>query len=218
MNSIHALRFVSAAIRHAECLADEALDLKQDPLAERLAAKARALAEELEETVATGEALSGRRDERQEAWRALADAYAKNSLDLEARLPRDLVASASPGGVLDVVDRARFRLQRLARSERADVEPFTLDLARALRRHDDAVEVYLECSAIARERRDRVVVKSQALRLELEHAKQALLARAPVGSEAEARIRRRAVRTKRARWIDEARARDLLDLAPLPIS
>jgi hypothetical protein len=54
------------------------------------------------------------------------------------------------------------------------------------------------------------VVRSQALRLELDGAKARLLLMADVGSDAWNRIKRRTVRTKRARWIDDAKARQLL--------
>ena len=214
---MHALHTVTKAIHHAERLADEAEDLGMLELTRRLRHRADALTLELDITVGLHGEIAVTRADRALAHEALAGAYGAGTLRLEELLHREEASRLSPGSHLDVAERARFRLRRLAaRDPRSDtavdenLELVQTDLERALFAYETAVDAYLLTAADAASRKERTLAASQALRVELERAKLELLARARPGSSAYARIKRQPVRTRRARWIDEARARDLL--------
>ena len=84
-------------------------------------------------------------------------------------------------------------------------------LTRGLDAYNKCVDDYLLASARARERADEAVASAQLLRIDLERAKRRLLTLAPVGSDAWRRIKRRAVRTKKPRWL-------LAGTGPSPLS
>lgn len=210
MTTLQALRHVSSAIRHAEILADEAEDLSDAALSVRLRERARDLAVDLERAVEVLEEVAPARLLRATAHEELGALYGDVTMRLEQQLSPERASRLSPGGHLDVVERARFRFRHLAAMEGDALRSLREELGAALGRYDAAVDAYLIVCADAQARKDEVVVRSQALRLELERAKQRLLVRAPAGGEAWQRIKRRAVRTKRARWLDEAKAKRLL--------
>ncbi|MCC7071209.1 MAG: hypothetical protein IT383_07800 [Deltaproteobacteria bacterium] len=210
MSMLQSLRHVSSAVRHAEVMADEAEDLNDAPLAERLRARARALAVELERAVEVLDDVEPARTARAQAHDELGALYGALTMQLEAHLPSEEAARLSPGGHLDVVERARFRFRHLARATDEGLVAVREELGAALGRYDAAVDAYLVVCAEAQSRKDEAVVRSQALRVELERVKQRLLVAAPTGGDAWRRIKRRAVRTKRARWLDDAKARRLL--------
>lgn len=215
MTTLHALRHVSSAVRHAEALADEAEDLGNLPLAARLRTRAAAVAADLEAAVQAIDDVIPARDERVRAHASLNSIYGDATVRLEQIFAPEVASQLSPGGHLDVAERARFRQRHLpgtapSASNAEAFEDVRALLERALFSYDAAVDAYLFACAAAQSKKDRVIVKSQALRLELERAKHGLLVQAPVGSDVYKRIRRRTVRTKRARWLDEARAHRLL--------
>lgn len=210
MTMLQALRHVSSAIRHAEILADEAEDLEDQALAARLRERARELAVDLERAVEVIDEVEPARAARAVAHDTLGALYNDITMRLEQRLSPERASRLSPGGHLDVVERARFRFRHLAPLTEQPLVALREELGAALGRYDAAVDCYLIVCADGQAIKDRVVIKSQALRLELERAKQRLLMTAPAGGEAWRRIKRRAVRTKRARWLDEAKARGLL--------
>jgi len=212
MTTLHALRHVSSAVRHAEGLADEAEDLSDLPLATRLRARARSVTEDLDAAVQSIDEVPPTRDARALAHHVLNAVYSDVTLHLERLLDPELASRLSPGGNLDVSERVRFRLRHLALTDASTEELLDVRalLERALFTYDCAVDAYLLACAVAQSKKDRAIVKSQALRLELERAKHALLVRALPKSDTWQRIKRRTVRTKRARWLDEAKAQRLL--------
>jgi hypothetical protein len=206
MTSLKSLRHVSAAIHHAELFADEAEDLGEKEVAVYLRERAAQLGAQLESALAAIDDVEPLRLARQRAHVTLAGAFHESTVTLERILPQDQVMRLLSGGHLDVVERVRFRLRNLPR----DVDDVRALLERALFAYDSAVDLYLLTCGEAQGRKERVIVESQALRLELERTKQRLLLRAGDDSAAYKRIKRRAVRTKRPRWVNEARARTLL--------
>ena len=210
MTMLQALRHVAAAVRHAEILADEAEDLADVALATRLRERARELALDLERAVEVIDEVEPARSARAVAHETLGALYGDVTMRLEERLSPERSSRLSPGGHLDVVERARFRFRQMVAHTEEGVRALQDELGAALGRYDAAVDSYLMVCAEAQGKKDEVVVRSQALRLELERAKQRLLLKAPAGGEAWRRIKRRTVRTKRARWLDEAKARGLL--------
>jgi hypothetical protein len=212
MTTLHALRHVSSAVAHAEALADEADDLEVFDLAIRLRARAATVVQDLDEAVASIEAIEPLRVVRERSHDMLDVAYAACTLRIDQSLRPEDAARLSPGTHLDVVERVRFRLRHMPKSSEALLDARTL-LERELFGYEDAVDAFLMGCAAAMAHKDRAVVRSQALRLELERAKHALLGRAEPQSDAWRRIKKRAVRTKRARWLDEARAAHLLSAA-----
>lgn len=209
------LQHVAAAVRHAEHLADEADDLELTDLARRLRALAALVARDLDEAVRLLDDVEPAREARALAHDALSSVYGETTLRLDADLPKAQVALLSPGGHLDVVERVRYRLRRLeARGDDIGVAAeVRTDLERALFAYDTTVDAYLMACAQAQAKKDAAVVESQALRLELEKAKHRLLAKAAAGSDAWKRIKRRPVRTKRARFVDHEVVRTLLAAA-----
>jgi hypothetical protein len=216
MTTLHALRHVSSAIRHAEALSDEAEDLRAPEIAARLRERARSVSSDLDVAVASIEEIEPSRQVRERCHGVLTSVYAEATLQLERTLPPEEASRLSPGGHLDVSERVRFRLRHIPDDAKDDVLDVKALLERALFAYDAAVDGYLSACADAQSKKDRVVVKSQALRMELERAKHQLLVRAEPASEAWRRIKGRTVRTKRARWLDEARAQRLLALATSP--
>lgn len=210
MGTLQALKHVAAAVRHAEVLADEAEDLAQLELARRLRHQAVSLGTDVEDAVAAHDLVTPMREQRLRAHAQLDAAYADATVRLAALLGPDELSRLSPGGYLDVVERARFRARRLEQHDDTRIDQILLELTSALDRYDAAVDRYLLTCADAQGKKDRAVVRSQALRLELDAAKARMLVLADVGSDAWVRIKRRTVRTKRARWIDDAKARGLL--------
>jgi hypothetical protein len=213
MRSLH---HVASAIRHAEHLADEAEDLAMTDLSARLRTLGAIVALDLERAVRILEDVEPARDARALAHQSLSSVYGEATLRLETSLPRGEVSRLSPGGHLDVVERVRYRLRRLETRDDEDqvLIDVRTDLERALFAYDTTIDAYLLACAEAQATKDAVVVESQALRLELERAKHRLLAKAEAGSEAWKRIKRRPVRTKRARFIDDAAVQKFLAAAP----
>lgn len=214
MTTLHALRHVSSAVHHAEVLADEAEDLGVTVLAGRLRARAVSVTADLDAAVEAIDAVAPLRDARARAHVYLQSVYGDVTLRLEQIFPPEVSSRLSPGGHLDVVERARFRLRHMPSTATPATERLLAEtralLEEGLKLYDEAVDRYLAACADAQARKDRAIVKSQALRIELERAKQGLLVQAPADSDIFRRIRRRTVRTKRARWLDEAKAQRLL--------
>jgi hypothetical protein len=212
MTTLHALRHVSSAVSHAEALADEAEDLGAHVVAQRLRERASLVGADLDAAVTAIDDVAPSRDARARAHLELNAVYNEVTMRLEQLFPPEVASRLSPGGHLDVAERARFRQRHLPRPDVVNeaLEDARALLERALFAYDAAVDAYLEACAAAQSKKDKAVVKSQALRVELERAKQALLVQAPVDSDVYRRIRRRTVRTKRARWLDEAKAQRLL--------
>lgn len=216
MTRIHALRYVSTAVHHAEALAGEADDLGAAQLAQRLRATARDVTGDLEAAVAAIDEVLPAADVRKRAHEMLTAVYAEVTMRLEERFHPEEASRLSPGGHLDVAERARYRLRHLPESGDGvtdTVRDCRALLTKALFTYESAVDTYLNTCALAQSRKDRALVKSQALRIELERAKHGLLVQAPMGSDIYKRLKKRTVRTKRARWIDDAKAQRLLDRA-----
>ena len=208
MESIRALKHVAAALKHAELLADEAEDLGEMEITRRIRLWVSNLSLVLDDAESLYENIDPLREYRALAHDVLAAVYGDATLRLEQRLPVDAVAQLTPGGHLDVVERVRYRLRHLP--QEGPAVAVRAQLETALATYDACVDMYLGTSSEAQAKKDAAVIRSQAMRIELERVKHALLLRAPPGSEAWKRIKARAVRTKRARWIDETRARQLL--------
>ncbi len=213
MTTLHALRHVSSAVRHADALADEAQDLGCKEIAARLRERARSVSADLDAAIQAIEEIDPARAARERCHGVLTSVYADATLQLERVLPPEEASRLSPGGHLDVSERVRFRLRRMPDDALDAVLDVKALLDRALFTYDAAVDGYLAACADAQSKKDRAVIKSQALRVELERAKHTLLVRADPDGDAWRRIKRRTVRTKRARWLDEARAQRLLALA-----
>lgn len=214
MTTLHALRHVSSAVCHAEGLADEAEDLGNVALATRLRARAASVAADLDRAVEAYDAVVPSRDTRARAHVLLSSVYGDVTLRLEQIFPPEEASRLSPGGYLDVVERARFRMRHFPHAAPPGGMALLADtralLERTLTIYEETVDAYLTACAEAQSKKDRAVITSQALRLELERAKQGLLVQAPADSDTHRRIRKRTVRTKRARWLDEAKAQRLL--------
>ena len=218
MTTLHSLRHVSSAVRHAEALADEAEDISAASLAARLRDRASEVAGDLEAAVSAIADVVPARHARIRCHVMLNAVHSEVTLRLEQLFDPEDASKLSPGGHLDVAERVRFRLRRLppasAAADQSDPSDPLLkvrvDLERALFLYDTTVDTYLLACALAQSKKDRAIIKSQALRLELERAKHALLVQTPVESDNHKRIKRRTVRTKRARWLDEAKAQRLL--------
>lgn len=198
---LQALRHVETAIRHAESLAEEARDLGDTHLADRLEAGARDLSEELDAASAALDEVEPGREARQLAHRALQSLYDDVSLRLEERGdPREL-ARLTAGGYLDVSERVRFRLRRLDGEHDGELLLLRDELERGLLAYETCVDAYLLAAGRAQVMKDGAVARSQVFRLGLERAKTTLLRLAPAGSPTWQRIKRRAVRTKRPHWL-----------------
>lgn len=210
MTTLHALRHVSSAVHHAEALADEADDLGSANLATRLRERGVEVARDLENAVQGIDDVGPASDLRKRAHEMLNAVYAEVTLRLEGIFSPEEASRLSPGGHLDVAERARYRLRHMATEGSEGLMDARALLERGLFTYDAAVDGYLLACAEAQSKKDRAIIKSQALRLELERAKHGLLVQAPAGSDVYKRIKRRTVRTKRARWLDEAKAQRLL--------
>jgi hypothetical protein len=206
---LHALRYVASAVRHAETLADEAEDLGVLDLAHRLRRQATELTADLDGALHGLEDIDSLRATRERAYETLVATYLEGTLDLERLCDAGEASLWSPGGHVDVAERARYRMRRLP-SDRPELNDVRALLERSLFAYESAVDAFLASWATTQSRRDRAVARSQVLRVELERAKHALLRKAEPGTEAWRRIRRRIVRTKRARWLDDARVNRLL--------
>lgn len=214
MTKLHALRHVSNAVHQAEALAGEAEDLGNRELAARLRARAAEVAADLEAAVQAVDDVGPSSDARKRTHEMLSIAYCEVTMRIEqAKTPEDS-SRLSPGGHLDVVERARYRLRQLRDDDAdEDMRDARAMLERALFSYDASVDAYLIACADAQSKKDCALVKSQALRVELERAKHGLLLQAPAGSDVYKRIKKLTVRTKRARWLDEAKAARLLENA-----
>lgn len=210
MTTLHALRHVSSAVHHAEALADEADDLGSVQLATRLRERGVEVANDLDSAMQGIDEVGPASELRKRAHEMLNAVYADVTLRLEELLSPEQASRLSPGGHLDVAERARYRLRHLPSRGGEGLLDARALLERGLFTYDAAIDGYLLACAEAQSRKDRAIIKSQALRLELERAKHGLLVQAPAGSEVYKRIKRRTVRTKRARWLDEAKAQRLL--------
>ncbi len=214
MTKLHALRHVSNAVHQAEALAGEAEELGARELAARLRARAAEVAAELEAAVQAVDDVEPASEARKRTHEMLSVAYSEVTLRIEQATSPEDSSRLSPGGHLDVVERVRYRLRQLrddCNSE--ELRDARALLERALFTYDASIDVYLIACAAAQSKKDCALVKSQALRIELERAKHGLLVQAPAGSDVYKRIKRLTVRTKRARWLDEAKAARLLEVA-----
>jgi hypothetical protein len=198
---MEALGHAAAAVRHAEALADEAADLGVDDLATTLRTRATELLEQVETALAAAERVPHARADRQLAHAALQSLFDDVTSVIERELPADSAWRLLPQPLLDVAERVRFRLRRLSPTQ-SDAEQAVVDtLERALDAYNSCIDGYLLASAQTRHVTDVAVANGQWLRVDLERAKRRLLTLAPVGSEAWRRIKRRAVRTKKPRWL-----------------
>lgn len=213
MTTLHALRHVSSAVHHAEALADEAEDLGSCHLATRLRARGVEVAKDLDAAVQGIDDVGPASEQRKHAHEMLNAVYGEVTLRLEEMYAPEEASRLSPGGHLDVAERARYRLRHLPTTGSDALLDARALLERELFHYDAAIDAYLLACAQAQSRKDRAIVKSQALRIELERAKHGLLVQAPAGSDIYKRIKKRTVRTKRARWLDEAKAQRLLGAA-----
>ena len=209
-----ALHHAANAIRHAEALADEAEDAGLLRAGERLRDLAFEVAGHVEGALTAEEEVLPAREVRLREHSSLGAAFRESSLRLEAALGCELAVRFMPGSVLDVAERVRFvlrRLQNLVDEEGAGSDDVTARargvaarLERRLFAYDEAVDRYLLVSGQFTAAKDRALRESHLLRRRLEEAKAQLLARLEPGTDAYQRVRSRAVRTKRARWIDAA--------------
>ena len=213
MTTLHALRHVSSAVHHAEALADEADDLGSAQLAIRLRERGGEVAKDLENAVQGIDDVGPASELRKRMHEMLNAVYAEVTLRLEELFAPEAASRLSPGGHLDVAERARYRLRHLPTHGGEALLDARALLERGLFNYEGAVDGYLMACAQAQSQKDRAIIKSQALRVELERAKHGLLVQAPVGSDIYKRIKRRTVRTKRARLLDEAKAQRLLCVA-----
>jgi hypothetical protein len=198
---MEALRHASSAVRHAEALADEATDLGLAELAGTLRERAADIAARVERALEALDRVPDARADRQLAHGALQSLYDDVTSTIEGGLPRSQAARLLPAPHLDVAERARFRLRRL-QAPRGDLESGVLhQLERGVAAYETVIDGYLLASARSRELSDDAVAGAQLLRIDLERAKRRLLTLAPVGSDAWRRIKRRAVRTKKPRWL-----------------
>lgn len=211
--TLHALRHVSSAVHHAEALADEADDLCVVELSARLRARAASVEADLEAAVRAVDGVAPLREARARSHGMLLAVYGEVTHEIERLFAPEEASKLSPGGNLDVAERLRFRLRHLPQTGADALLDVRVLLERALFDYDNAVDAYLIGCADAQSKKDRAIVKSQALRMELERAKHTLLVRAEPKTAAWVRIKRRTVRTKRARWLDEAKAQRLLAVA-----
>ncbi len=195
------LRHVETAIRHAESLAEEAESLGALQLSRRLLEAAGTLARDLEEASAVLELVEPARESRGLAHRSLQSLYNDVTCQIEERGCPKTLARLTPGGYLDVVERTRYRVRRLSETEDAALLRLRDQIERSLLAYETCVDAYLLTASDAQVKRDGVIAKSQLLRVSLERAKCHLLTLAPAGSPQWHRIKRRAVRTKRPRWL-----------------
>lgn len=195
------LRHVETAIRHAESLAEEAESLGAHPLSQQLASAAQELARELHEASEMLDLVEPARESRALAHRSLQSLYNDVTCRIEDRGCPKTLARLTPGGYLDVVERTRYRVRRMSETDDADLLRLRDQIERALLAYETCVDAYLITAGEAQVKRDGVIAKSQLLRVTLERAKCHLLTLAPAGSPQWARIKRRAVRTKRPRWL-----------------
>jgi hypothetical protein len=213
MTKLHALRHVSNAVHQAEALAGEADDLGATQLALRLRASAAEVATELEAAVQAVDDVGPASEARKRTHEMLSVAYSEVTLRIEQATSPEDSSRLSPGGHLDVVERVRYRLRQLRDESSEELRDVRALLERALFAYDSSIDDYLMACAAAQTKKDCALVKSQALRIELERAKHGLLMHAPTGSDSYKRIKRLTVRTKRARWLDDAKAARLLENA-----
>lgn len=198
---MNSLRHVSTAVGHAEALADEAEELERSDLAARLRVRARALSHLLDAALTAQERVLPTREARVLGHHELTHLYDDVTGVIDDALRPEDAARLSPGGYLDVAERTRFRLRRLQDPRSPVEERVAHELHRGLCAYETCVDAYLLATADARGLSERAVAESQLLRTELERAKRHLLTLAPVGGEAWRRIKRRAVRTKKPRWL-----------------
>ena len=143
MSTLQSLKHVATAVRHAEVLADEAQDLDQTELALRLRGRGESLAIDVEDAVAAHDLVAPMREARLRAHAQLDAAYADTTVRLAALMGPDELSRLSPGGYLDVVERARFRSRRLESRGDDRIDRIHDDLQRMLERYDAAVDAYL---------------------------------------------------------------------------
>jgi hypothetical protein len=207
---MEALSHAANAVRHAEALADEAEEAGLDRAAARLRQLGLRTAELLDNVLSLEDQLRPAREARLTTRTYLTSAYKEASLRLDHALGADDAAAFAPGAVLDVAERSRFRVRRLRAHLEAhpeDTERLDGTLARLEHRlltYERAVDRYLEVSGQLTFLKDKTLRESHLLRCRLEEAKTQLLARLPPDCAAYKRVRGRAVRTRRARWIDAA--------------
>lgn len=197
---IHSLKHVSSAIEDAERFAEEAEELGQLELAKGLSFRAHVLSQRLDEALLAHEKIGPAREMRLRAHLALSNQYAEMTWEIESQMPPARAARLNPGSHLDVVERARFRLRYMMEMDK-ELAPLAAKLQAALRGYERAVDAYLMAAGESAYAKERALTDSQTFRLALEHTKLKLLNQAEVGSAAWKRIKRRTVRTKRARWL-----------------
>lgn len=197
------LKHVANASHHADALADEAEDLGAENLAARLRALGDHVVEALEDALNTADAVEPARDARHFAHDQLTCAYDDATRRLRSALGAKACATLTPGGILDVAERLRFRLRALEFEDAPGAVRIREALRCALDRYEAAVDVYLSTAANALLRRQQAVYAGQVARRKLEQAKAHLLTRATPGSDSYKRIKRRAVRTRPPAWFVE---------------
>lgn len=195
------LRHVSTALSHADAFADEAEELGKDELSRKLRTRRKVLSLLLDAALAAAERAPGLREARVIGHHELTHLYDDVTSVIDDALPADSAARLSPGGYLDVAERVRYRIRRLLVPQDAVEERVANELARGLAAYELCVDAYLLAIADARGLAERAIHESQRLRVELERTKRHLLTLAPVGGDAWRRIKRRAVRTKKPRWL-----------------
>jgi hypothetical protein len=195
------LKHVATAIHHGECLAGEAEDLGENEWADRLERGARDLAFILEDALDTMDQVPEAKECRKLAQDSLSAVFRDVTCELELVLDPVAVARVTPSSHLDVGERTRYRLRRLEAIDEPKAEAITDRMRGALSAYEMAIDVYLMTVTEAQAKKERAVQRSQLFRLDLERAKARLMTVATTGSEEWKRIKRRTVRTKRARWL-----------------
>jgi GAF domain-containing protein len=197
---MQSLDHVSNAITHARALAEEAETLDDGVTAAQLRVLADGLRETLDAALEAFERTAPMQEGRAMGHRALASFFDEICGRIEEEAPAAAANRILPAGRLDVAERARFVCRRLEHEREGALRALREELERGLLAYETCVDAYLSTARSARALRDAAIGESQLVRVELERAKRRLLARAPVGSEAWRRIKRRAVRTKRPQW------------------
>jgi len=195
------LKHVSTAIHHGEVLVGEAEDLREFNTAALLAEGVSRLTRALNKAFNAAEEISDAKQTKRMARRSLKGLYDCATSELEGLLPNDVLYRVTPASHLDVAERTRYRLRRLARIESSAVAMIRVRLQSALSAYDIAIDCYLTVCTQARSEKERAIIMSQRFRLDLERAKTFLLTVAEQDSDAFARIKSRVVRTKKARWL-----------------
>ncbi len=163
--------------------------------------------ERVERLIAEAERCADRcqqaRDIRNAQHQVLADAYAESSAALDKAVKASEAAPYLPAAHVDVAERMRFRVARLAQSTDERLRQVAAVCQRAWAAYDTALFEYLRASAKARWLRDRALAESQLLRRRCERHKFAVLRALPAGSAAYRALKRIPMRTRPVQWLDD---------------